>query len=80
MASKFIPRANKLYRCRYGFKGAEQICLFVGYPKEGEGLLVRKWRAKSGSWTNKVWIAASDLLRPATAKDCRETGLDINKL
>lgn len=38
-APELIPRHNKLYRCRYGFNGGEQICLFVGYQADGEQIV-----------------------------------------
>jgi len=74
----FIPKHGKLYRCRYGFNGAEQLCLFVGY--RGDGYQVRKWRANSGRWTAPVAIAQRALLGRATSEDCRKVALDVYKL
>lgn len=74
----FIPKHNKLYRCRYGFTGAEQLCLFVGY--RGDGFVVRKWRANSGRWTAPVSIAQRDLLGKANREDCQKVALDVGKL
>ena len=73
-----IPKHNKLYRCRYGFNGAEQLCLFVGY--RGDGYVVRKWRANSARWTAPVVIAQRDLRAKATTEDCRKAALDVSKL
>lgn len=77
-APDLIPKYNKLYLCRYGFNGGEQICLFVGY--QTDGYVVRKWRANSGRWTAKVAIAKRDMLRRATAGDCRKVAVDVKKL
>lgn len=77
-APELIPMHNKLYRCRYGFNGGEQICLFVGY--QADGYVVRKWRANSGRWTARVAIDKRDLLGRATAGDCRKVELDVKKL
>lgn len=74
----FIPKHGKLYRCRYGFNGAEQLCLFVGY--RGNDYQVRKWRANSARWTALVAIAQRDLLGRATSDDCRKVALDVSKL
>lgn len=73
-----VPKHNKLYRCRYGFHGAEQVCLFIGY--RGDGYLVRKWLANSGRWTAPVVIATRDLLARANQKDCQKVALDVAKL
>lgn len=77
-SADLTPKHNKLYRCRYGFKGGEQICLFVGY--QGDGYLVRKWQANSGRWTARAAIAKRDLLGRATAEDCRKVAVDVTKL
>lgn len=77
-ATDFIPKHNKLYRFRYGHKGGEQICLFVGY--RGDGYLVRKWQANSTGWTARVAIAGRDLLGPASQDDCRKVAVDVTKL
>lgn len=78
MADTLIPRHNKLYRCRYGFNGGSQVCLFAGY--RGDGYVVRKWRANSGRWTAPTVIAKTDLLDRATAVDCRQVAVDVSKL
>lgn len=75
---ELTPRHNKLYRCRYGFNGGEQICLFVGY--QGDGYVVRKWRASSGRWTARVVIARRDILGRASPEDCRKVAVDVGKL
>ena len=72
------PRHGKIYRCRYGFHGASQLALFVGY--RGDGYLVRKWLANSARWTAPVPIDQRDLLAKATLDDCRAVLLDVTKL
>ena len=72
------PRHGKVYRCRYGFHGASQLALFVGY--QGDGYLVRKWRANSGRWTAPIAIAQKDLLAKATLQDFRAVQIDVTKL
>ena len=72
------PRHGKIYRCQYGFHGASQLALFVGY--QGDGYLVRKWRANSGRWTAPIAIAQKDLLAKATLQDFRAVQLDVTKL
>lgn len=74
----FVPKHGKIYRCRYGFGGAEQLCLFIGY--RSDGYQVRKWLANSGRWTAPVSIAQRDLLGPAVRKDCLRVALDVGKL
>ena len=74
----FTPRHGKIYRCRYGFHGASQLALFVGY--QGDGYFVRKWLANSGRWTGPIAIAQKDLLAKATLQDFRAVQLDVTKL
>lgn len=78
-APALVPKFQKLYLCRYGFNGATQVCLFLGY-QESDGYLVRKWRANSGRWTKPVAIAARDLLRAASRADCAKCAVDVGKL
>ena len=73
------PKHGKLYWCRYGWKGGQQVCLFLGY-QESDGYLVRKWRANSGRWTKPVAIAPRDLLRAASRADCAKCAVDVGKL
>ena len=72
------PRHGKIYRCRYGFHGATQLALFLGY--RGDGYLVRKWLANSARWTGPVSISQRDLLGKATLQDFRAVQLDTTKL
>lgn len=73
-----VPKFQHLYHCRYGHQGGRQICLFLGY--QGDGYLVRKWRANSGRWTDKVVIGKHDLLAAATRDDLAKVGVRINLL
>lgn len=73
-----VPRFEKLYLCRYGWNGGKQICLFLGYS--GDGYIVRKWRANSGRWTERVAIRATDLLAAASQADCSTLQVDVTKL
>ena len=72
------PRHGKIYLCRYGFHGATQLALFLGY--RGDGYVVRKWLSNSERWTNQLVIAQKDLLRPATLAQCTAVRLDVGKL
>ena len=45
-AETLTPKFQKLYWCRYGWNGGQQVALFLGYS--GDGYVVRKWRANSG--------------------------------
>lgn len=78
MPEILVPKFNKLYRCRYGFNGAEQVCLLVGYTVDG--YTVRKWLTNSRRWTNAVSIRATDLLGRATQHDCRRNSVDASAL
>lgn len=78
MSEQLTPIFNKLYLCRYGDYGGQQIALFLGY--RGDGYVVRKWRANSGRWTQECDIRKSDLLAKATAQDCRRFAVDVSKL
>jgi hypothetical protein len=42
--------------------------------------VVRKWRANSGRWTDRVTIRKADLVGVVTAKDCRALEVDVSKL
>ncbi len=72
------PKFQHLYFCRYGFNGARQVCLFLGY--RGDGLVVRKWRANSGRWTGRIAIGKEDLLAVATRADLAKAAVKINLL
>lgn len=71
-----VPKFQHLYHCRYGHQGARQICLFLGY--RGDGLVVRKWRANSGRWTDQIVIGKHDLLGAASRADIAKAGVKIN--
>jgi hypothetical protein len=77
-STAFVPVFRKLYLCRYGHRGGQQIALFLGY--RGDGYVVRKWRANLGRWTQDCDIRKSDLLAKATAQDCRRFAVDVSKL
>lgn len=76
--SPLIPKFMKLYWCRYGWNGGKQICLFQGY--QGDGYLVRKWRANSGRWTDQVAIRKPDLLAKVTREEAQKAQVDVGKL
>ncbi len=76
----FVPRHGKLYLCRYGFNGGRQVCLFVGYADAEATYIVRKWRANSGRWTDRMQVRAVDLLAAANQADCRKHHVDVSRL
>lgn len=78
-APALVLKFQKLYLCRYGFNGATQVCLFLGY-QESDGYLVRKWQANSGRWTKPMAIAPRDLLRAASKADCQKYAVDVGRL
>lgn len=71
-----VPKVEHLYHCRYGHRGARQICLFLSF--RGDDLVVRKWLANSGRWTGQIVIGKHDLLRAASREDIRKLGVKIN--
>lgn len=79
MTEPLTPKFMKLYRCRYGFKGGEQVCMFTGYAASG-GYVVRKWRGNSGRWTQPVVVREADLLGRATYEDIKRNGVDVSRL
>lgn len=78
-AETLTPKFSKLYWCRYGFNGGKQVCLFLGYS-ESDGYVVRKWRANSGRWTDRVTIRKNDLTGAVTAAEANRLGVDVGKL
>lgn len=70
------PKFEHVYHCRYGYNGARQICIFLGF--QGDGYIVRKWRANSARWTDRLVIDKSDLLAQATRADLAKARVKIN--
>ena len=77
-AETLTPKFQKLSWCRYGWNGGQQVALFLGYS--GDGYVVRKWRANSGRWTDRVSIRKSDLVGVVTAAEAKSLGVDVTKL
>lgn len=78
-AETLIPKFQKLYWCRYGFKGGRQLCLFLGYSGD-DGYVVRKWLSNSGRWTDRVSIRKNDLTGAVTAAEASSLKVDVTKL